>query len=114
MQAMDWLPWSIFVLGMFMVWSVVYAKSGSFRKSTIAALLVGKSFVVVYKLAGLDRTVYTLYLVNRYGYVKEVHVTALGLLFLAFLGSLVATIYWPILARRLPREARQALEEIKE
>ena len=52
-----WLPWVVFVLGMFMVWSVVYAKSGSFRKSTLAALLVGKTFVVVYKLAGLDRTV---------------------------------------------------------
>ena len=115
MQAAAWLPWAVFVLGMFMVWSVVYAKSGSFRKSTVAALLVGKSFVVVYKLAGLDRVVYTLYIIHRgTGYVKEVHVTALGLLLLAFLSSLIVTIYWPIITRRLPREARQALEEVKD
>ncbi len=109
----EWLPWAVFVLGMFMVWSVVYARSGSFRKSTIAALLVGKTFVIVYKLAGLDRTVLTLYLVNKYGYVKEIHITALGLLFLAFLGSLLVAIYWPILTRRMPRELRSAVEEVK-
>ena len=56
----SWLPWAVFVLGMFMVWSVVYSKTSSFRRSTLAALLVGKAFVIVYKLAGLDRTVYTL------------------------------------------------------
>jgi len=50
-----WLPWAVFVLGMFMVWSVVYAKTASFRRSALAVLLVGKSFVVVYKLAGLGR-----------------------------------------------------------
>jgi len=90
---------------MFMVWSVVYSKTSSFRRSTLAALLVGKSFVVVYKLAGLDKTVATLYLVNRYGYMRPVHITALGLLFPAFLSSVIVTIYWPIMARRLPREA---------
>ena len=99
---------------MFTVWSVVFLKTSSFRKSTIAALLVGKTLVVVYKLAGLDRTVYTFYLVNRYGYVRPVHVTTLELLFLAFLTSMLATLYWPVLTRRLPREAREALEEIKE
>jgi len=97
-----------------MVWSVVFAKTSSFRKSTLAALLVGKSFVVVYKLAGLDRTVFTVYLINKYGYVKEVHVTALMLLFLAFLSSLAITIYWPILTTRLPRELRSTVEELKE
>jgi hypothetical protein len=105
-----WLPWAVFVFGMFMVWSVVYAKSGSFRKATIAALLVGKTFVIVYKLAGLDRTVTTIYLVNKYGYVKELHVTALMIVFLAFLGALLVTIYWPILGHQLPRELREALE----
>ena len=86
-----------------MVWSVVYARTASFRRSTLAALLVGKTFVIVYKLAGLDRTVYTLYLINRYGYVRPVHITALELIFLAFLNALLVTIYWPILARKMPR-----------
>ena len=36
---------------MFMVWSAVFLKTSSFRRSTIAALLVAKTFVVVYKLA---------------------------------------------------------------
>jgi len=40
----EWLPWSLFALGMFLVWSVVCARSGSFRKSTIAALVLGISF----------------------------------------------------------------------
>ena len=108
----EWLPWAVFVLGMFMVWSAVFLKTSSFRKSTIAALLVGKTFVIVYKLTGLDSAVYTFYLVNRYGYVKEVHVTALMIIFLAFLMALGITIYWPTLARRMPREVREALQEI--
>jgi len=113
LSASTWLPWAVFVLGMFIVWTAIYLKTGSFRKATIGGLLVGKSYVIVYKLAGLDRTVATLYLVNRYGYVKEVHVTALGLLFLAFLGSLVVTLYWPVLTRRMPRELRTAFEEVE-
>ena len=108
----EWLPWAVFVFGMFMVWTAIYLRTGSFRKATIGGLLVGKTFVVVYKLAGLDRTVATLYLVNRYGYVKEVHVTALMIIFLAFLSALLVTIYWPVITRRLPKEARATLQEI--
>ncbi len=55
------LAWSLFALGMFLVWTAVYLKTGSFRKSMLASLLVGKSFAIAYKLGGLDRMVYTLY-----------------------------------------------------
>ena len=61
MQAAAWLPWAVFSLGMFLVWSVVFWRTSSFKKSTVAALVTGKTFAVVYKLAGLDRVVYTLY-----------------------------------------------------
>ncbi len=50
-----WLPWAVFALGMFIVWGVVYAEAASFRRSTLAALPVGKASVIVYRLAGLDR-----------------------------------------------------------
>ena len=92
---------------MFMVWSAVFLKTSSFRKSTIAALLVDKTFVVVYKLASLDRTIYTLYLVNRYGYVKEVHVTALMIIFLAFLTALAIRIHRPTITKRVLRAPRK-------
>lgn len=40
MPVSAWLPWSVFVLGMFMVWSVVYAKSVSFRKKNPLIIFV--------------------------------------------------------------------------
>ena len=110
---MTWAPWAVFVLGMFMVWTAVYLRTSSFRKATIAALLVGKTFAIVYKLAGLDRTVATLYLINSYtGLVRPVHITAVEVIILAFLSALGITVYWPILTKKLPREARGVLEEI--
>jgi len=42
-----WLPWAVFVLDMFMVWSVVLLKTSGFCKSTLAALLAGKGFAAV-------------------------------------------------------------------
>ncbi|BES81255.1 hypothetical protein PABY_08220 [Pyrodictium abyssi] len=96
---------------MFLVWSIVFWKTGSFRKSTIAALVTGKSFAVVYKLAGLDRVVYTLYIIHRRtGLVKEIHVTMVEVLLLSFLASLLVALYWPILSRYAPRELRSAME----
>ncbi len=91
------LAWVVFVSGMFLVWSVVYLKTGSFRKSMLASLLVGKSFALAYRLGGLDRTVATLYLVNRAtGAVKPISITACELLFLAFLASfLTLPCRWP-------------------
>jgi len=96
---------------MFLVWSVVFWKTGSFRKSTIAALVTGKTFAVVYKLAGLDRVVYTLYIIHRRtGYVREVHITAVEVLLLSFLASLLVALYWPVLSRYAPRELKTAME----
>ena len=108
------LAWTVFAAGMFLVWTVVYLKTGSFRKSMIASLLVGKSFAIAYKLGGLDRTVATLYLVNRAtGLVKPIEITACEILFLAFLASLIAVIYAPVLQKHLPRELRRSLEELR-
>ncbi|WP_317896080.1 hypothetical protein [Pyrofollis japonicus] len=109
-MASSWLPWSVMVFGMFLVWGLVYSRTESIRRATMVALIVGKSFTVVYKLAGLDRTVLTLYLVNRYGYVREIRITMVMVLLLAFLASLLAALYWPVVSRYLPREVREALE----
>ena len=64
-----------------------------------------------YKLAGLDRVVFTLYLVHRKTLqVVELHVTACQLLFLSFLCALVLTVVWPVIKRHLPPEVRRAYE----
>ncbi len=60
------LAWTVFAFGMFLVWTAVYSRTGSFRKATLASLVLGKTFALAYKLVGLDRTIVTLYLVNRY------------------------------------------------
>ena len=41
----DWPPGQCLFLGMFMAWSAVYLKSSSSLRATLAALLVGKTFV---------------------------------------------------------------------
>jgi len=78
---------------MFLVWSVVFWRTGSFRKSTVAALVTGKTSAVVYKLAGLDRVVGGVYIVyyrhRGTGYAREAHVTAAEVLLLSFPANLL-------------------------
>ncbi len=99
----SWLPWSLFVLGMFAVWVAVFLKTPSFRRATLAALLVGKTFTVVYMVAGLDRPLVTLYVYPRAApwLYRTVTITCCQALFLALLASLITTLAWPKLARQL-------------
>jgi len=106
MSVGGWLPWAVLVFGSMLAWTAIYWRTGDFRKATIGSLLVAKTFVGVYALAGLDRPVYTFYLVHRTGAVKEVHVTACEILFLSFLAALLFTLAWPTLKEKLPREIR--------
>jgi len=110
-EAWAWIPWSIMVLGMFMVWGLVYSKTGDFRKSTIGSLLVAKTFAVVYKLAGLDRTILKFYLIGRDGTIRELHVTMIEVLLLLLFTSLLATIYYPVVTRHMPKELKETLEQ---
>ena len=108
------LAWIVFASGLFLVWTVVYLRTGSFRKSMIASLLVDKSFALAYKLGGIDRTILILYLVDRAtGAVKPVSITACELLFLAFLASLLFILYIPVITKHLPREVKRSLEELR-
>ena len=108
------LAWIVFVSGMFMVWGLVYSKTGSFRKATLASLVLGKTFALAYQLGGLDRAILTLYLVNRAtGTVKSLEITACEILFAAFLASFLALLYWPVITKHLPRELKRSLEELR-
>ena len=110
----DTLAWVVFISGLFLVWSLVYARTGSFRKSTLASLVLGKTFALAYRLAGLDKTILTLYLVNRAtGAVRPIPITACELLFAAFLASFLVILYTPVIQKHLPAEVRQSLEELK-
>ena len=99
---------------MFMIWGLVYSKTGSFRRATLTSLALGKTFAIAYRLGGLDRTVATLYLVDRHtGAVTAIEVTACEILFLAFLASPIIAVYAPIIQRHLPREPKRSLEELR-
>ena len=111
----DWLPWAMLVFGAMTVWAVIYWKSEDFRKATVGSLLVAKTFTGVYALTGLDRVVFTLYLVHRStGVVKPIHITECETLFLSFPSVLAFTLAWPMLREKLPREIRSVYEVYEE
>jgi len=113
-EALEWVPWVAFCFGMFLTFVTIYGKSGSFRKALLGSLFVGKTFAVVYWIAGLNRTVATIYIINRKApwVVHEVRVTACLLILLSFAATLTTTIAWPTITKQLPKETRKALQEI--
>ncbi len=113
--SLSWVPWTLFALGMFLAFCVIYSKTESFRKALLGSLFAGKTFAVVYWISGLDRTLFTVYLIDRKApwIVREVHVTACEVIFLSFLATALTLALWPLILRQLPREIRRAVEEIQ-
>jgi len=114
-ELISWAPWVAFAFGMFLTFIAIYNKSGSFRKAFLGSLLVGKTFAVIYWVAGLNRTLLTIYLINRRApwVVHEIRITACLLLILSFATAAATTAAWPLIIKHAPREARKALEELQ-
>ncbi len=112
---MSWVPWAVFAFGMFLTFVVIYSRTESFRKALLGSLFVGKTFAIVYLLSGLDRTVLTLYLINkRYPWiVREVHITVCEILFTSFLVTAITTALFPLIVKQMGREYRQLLEQLE-
>ncbi len=112
---MEWAPWAFFAVGVFAVWCVVFLKTESFRKATLVALLVGKTYATVYALAGVDRTVVTLYVYPRVNPLlyKEIRITCCMIIWLALLCAFTFTLFLPQILEQLPREVKSLLRELE-
>lgn len=102
------------LLGMTVVFGLVYSRTGSIRKGVLAALVLGKAWALSMYLLGLDRPVIRFYLVNkRYPWVhREIVITANQLIFLAYLSSFILIVALPIIVEEVP-ELRRLKEKIE-
>jgi len=114
-EVVRWVPWVVFAFGMFLTFCVIFIKTESFRKGLLGSLFVGKTFAIVYWISGLDRTLMTLYIVNRrYPWViKVVHITACEVVLVSFAVTAATLIAWPLIAKHLPNQIRKAIEEMQ-
>ena len=94
--------WLAAILASALVFSVVYWRGGDLRGALIASLLWLKAAALVLWLVGLDRPVFTVYLVGRGGTaVRALTVTA-NMLVAAALALTNLTVYaWPEISRSL-------------
>ncbi|NPA96176.1 MAG: hypothetical protein GXO32_01075 [Crenarchaeota archaeon] len=111
----SWVPWIVFAFGMFLAFVTIYSRTPSFRQALLGSLFVGKTFAIVYWISGLDRTLLTIYLIDRHApwIVKTVRITACETIFLSFLVTALTIASWPLIARHLPREIRRAVEAVQ-
>lgn len=115
LEAVKWVPWTVFCTGMFVTFITIYVKTESFRKAMLCALIVGKAFAVVYWIAGLDHTVLTIYVINRKApwVVHEVRITACETLILSFLLTTLTIILYPTITKHAPKQIKQTLNQLQ-
>ena len=90
-------------------------KTNSLWKAWIITLITGKVVTVLFWAFGLDRPLFTIYLISRKtGYtINSFTITACELTLISFLITLIATLSWPYIMRLLPSEVRYALRSFE-
>jgi len=110
---MSWIPVSLMLLSMTLVFITAWRFFNSFRAALAAMLIVGTKWTIILSLFGYDKVLYTFYLVNRKApwIIKEVNITVCQVISLSYILTLIIVIAWPWIVSILPREIRSAIKE---
>jgi len=110
-----WIPVSLMLFSMTLVFILAWRFFGSFRAALAAMLIVGTKWTIILSLFGYDKAFWTFYLVNKkYPWlVKEVSITVCQVVTISYILTLAAVIVWPWIMRNVPEEIRRGIEELE-
>jgi len=97
--------WLFALASMTAVFLIVYYRENRAQKALLYALILGKAWAGVFWVLSIDKPILAVYRhVPGYGYVPVHIITANMTIFLLFLSSALATLFWPDIQRELRRE----------
>lgn len=102
----------ILIVLMVQVFIIIYLKTKSLFKAWIFALIIGKAIVVVFWAFGIEHPLGTLYIYNkRSNEVISFEITSSHVIFLAFLSSLIISLFWYDIIRYAPPSLRKRIKD---
>jgi len=110
-----WIPVSLMLFSMTLVFILAWRFFGSFRAALIAMLIVGTKWTIILSMFGYDKVLWRFYLVNRnYPWmVKTVNISVCQVITLAYIVSLAAVIAWPWIMQNVSEEIRRSIRELE-
>ena len=96
------------------VFCLVYSKTGSLWKSWIVTLIFGKLLVGVFWAAGINKTLFTIWIINRkLGTMQPFEFTANLLIMLSLASTLIIALSWNWIKARLPSQLQNVISQFE-